>query len=151
MTQEEWKLVMGTNPSYFSRTGKGRAAVQGISDADLKRFPVDCMSWDDTQLFLREFNRRAKESGWVYRLPTEAEWEYACRGGPVSDKQDTAFSFYFDKPANKMPPGNANVDNLKGRTCKVGSYPPNSLGLCDMHGNVWEWCDDRVVDTKNLA
>jgi formylglycine-generating enzyme required for sulfatase activity len=81
----------------------------------------------------------------VYRLPREAEWEYACRGGLSSKKIDYAFSFYFEKPTNQLLPDQANCINKvlsRRRTCKVGSYKPNRLGLYDMHGNVWEWCDD---------
>ena len=80
----------------------------------------------------------------MYRLPTEAEWEYACRGGPICRQVRHAFDFYFDKPTNQLLPEQANFEHGKGlkRTCKVGSYKPNRLGLYDMHGNVWEWCDD---------
>ena len=85
VTQEEWEKVMGENPSFFSRTGGGKEAVKEVSDADLKRFPVENVSWDMCQLFVAELNQREKETGWVYRLPNEAEWEYACRGGPIVD------------------------------------------------------------------
>ncbi len=68
LTQEEWQNVMGNNPSHFSRSGVGKDAVKVISDADLKRFPVENVSWDDTQAFLAELNKRAKEGGWAYRL-----------------------------------------------------------------------------------
>jgi eukaryotic-like serine/threonine-protein kinase len=75
-------------------------------------------------------------------LPTETEWEYACRGGPLADKADSAFDFYFDKPTNQLLPEQANFQHGKGlhRTCRVGSFKPNRLGLHDMHGNVFEWC-----------
>ena len=86
VTQEEWQKVMGSNPSSFSRTGAEQDAVKDIPDEDLKRFPVEMVSWDDAQLFLEELNRAEKEPGWVYRLPTETEWEYACRGGPMADR-----------------------------------------------------------------
>jgi serine/threonine protein kinase/formylglycine-generating enzyme required for sulfatase activity len=146
VTQEEWTQVMGENPSHFSRTGGGMDAVKDIDDADLKRFPVEMVSWDQCQLFVAKLNKMEKETGWVYRLPTEVEWEYACRGGPmpVGDKLDSAFDFYFAKPTNTLLPEQANYEHGNGlkRTCKVGSYEPNMLGLYDMHGNVWEWCDD---------
>ncbi len=143
VTQEEWEKVMGENPSYFSRTGKGMDAVKDIPDADLKRFPVESVSWDQCQLFVAKLNKREKATGWVYRLPTEAEWEYACRGGPMADKRDSAFDFYFAKPTNTLLPGQANFNEGLGRTCKVGSYEPNALGMYDMHGNVLEWCADE--------
>ncbi len=145
VTQEEWEAVTGQNPSHFSRTGAGKDAVKDIPDADLKRFPVEMVSWDDCQLFIKRLNEKEKDTGWVYRLPKEAEWEYACRGGPV-DKWDSAFDFYFAKPTNTLKPEQANYAPAEGkglqRTCKVGSYEPNSLGLYDMHGNVWQWCEE---------
>ncbi|MDZ4683656.1 MAG: family 16 glycoside hydrolase [Planctomycetaceae bacterium] len=108
VTQEQWTQVMGENPSHFSRTGEGKQAVKDISDADLKRFPVENVSWDQCQEFVAKLNQRERETGWVYRLPTEAEWEYACRGGPMSDKLDSAFDFYFAKPTNILLPEQAN-------------------------------------------
>ena len=149
VTQEEWTAVMGTNPSFYSRTGGGQGAVKDITDADLKRFPVEGTTWDDCQEFIKKLNEKEKEAGWLYRMPTEAEWEYACRGGPVS-KADSAFDYYFAKPTNTLRPDQANFQPAEGeglmRTCKVGSYPPNVLGLHDMHGNIHERCDDRLTD-----
>jgi len=144
VTQEEWQKVMGQNPSHFSRTGAGKAAVEDVAEEDLKRFPVETVSWNDTQRLLKKLNEREKEVGWVYRLPTVVEWEYACRGGPMADVLESGYSFYLDRPTNELLPGQANCKHAQGlkRTCKVGSYPPNRLGLHDMHGNVWEWTDD---------
>ena len=144
VTQGEWEAVMGLNPSNFSRSGPGADAVKEVSDADLKRFPVEMVSWDDCQVFIERLNKKEKESGWVYRLPTANEWEYACRGGPV-DKLTSAFDFYFAKPTNTLLPDQANFnpgnERALKRTCKVGSYEQNLLGLYDMHGNATEWCD----------
>jgi formylglycine-generating enzyme required for sulfatase activity/serine/threonine protein kinase len=153
VTQEEWQKVMGANPSHFSREGTAKDALKDIPDEDLKRFPVDMVSWDEAQLFLARLNQQAKETGWVYRLPKEAEWEYACRGGPMTDRLDSAFDFYLDKPLTQLRPEQANFAHGKGlkRTCKVGSYPPNKLGLYDMHGNVWEWCDDEQKADKGAS
>jgi formylglycine-generating enzyme required for sulfatase activity len=152
VTQEEWEKVTGLNPSRFSRTGAGQDALNDVTDADLKRFPVENVSWEDAQLFLNRLNARAWESGWVYRLPTEAEWEYACRGGP-GDKLDGGFDFYFEKRANHLLPDQASFVDAKhglNRPTRVGSYSPNALGLYDMHGNVWEWCADVLpADPKD--
>ncbi len=128
----------GVYPSYFK-------AVAGISEEDQKRFPVENVSWEDAQLYLAKLNDLEKQVDWVYRLPKAIEWDYACRGGPLPDKFYSAFDFYFEKPTNQLLPGQANF-NLSGlkRPRKVGSYQPNRLGLYDMHGNVQEWCADKV-------
>jgi formylglycine-generating enzyme required for sulfatase activity len=153
-TQEQWQAVMGSNPSYFSRTGECKDRVKEVSDADLKQFPVENVSWDMVKDFIEKLNAREKGSGWVYRLPTEEEWEYACRGG-ASSKEECAFDFYFDRPTNDLsskqanfrgdfPAGNAAKGPFLGRPTKVGSYQPNRLGIYDMHGNAWEWCADTL-------
>jgi formylglycine-generating enzyme required for sulfatase activity len=168
VTQGHWQAVMRSNPSYFSR--KGGAAKDEFSavdikqfsvreKADLKQFPVEQVSWDDVQEFLKRLNVREKDGGFLYRLPTEAEWEYACRGG-VTSQEECDFDFYFgdpdrnlSQPANDLsseqanfngnyPAGNAPKGKHLERTSKVGSYRPNRLGIFDMHGNVWEWCED---------
>jgi serine/threonine protein kinase/formylglycine-generating enzyme required for sulfatase activity/Leucine-rich repeat (LRR) protein len=149
VTQEEWEKVMGENPSHFSRAGGGKDAVKDVPDADLKRFPVDRVSWDQCQVFLAKLNEREKETGWVYRLPKLTEWEYACRGGPMADKADSAFDFYLPKPTNALLPVDANFGKRMDRTCKVGSYQPNRLGLFDLHGNVQEWCEDSKQATTD--
>jgi serine/threonine protein kinase/formylglycine-generating enzyme required for sulfatase activity/Leucine-rich repeat (LRR) protein len=147
--QEEWEKLMGKNPSHFSRTGGGKEVVKNIPDADLKRLPVESVSWEDCQSFVAKLNERDRETGWVYRMPTEVEWEYACRGGPHADKFQSNFDFYFNEPTNFLLAAHANIQGSGlNRTCKVGLYAPNTLGLFDMHGNVWEWCDDltKVAD-----
>jgi formylglycine-generating enzyme required for sulfatase activity len=152
VTQGQWQAVMGNNPSEFSRRGSNRGSVSGISEEELKLFPVERVSWEDAQEFLKKLNAKERDNGYVYRLPTEAEWEYACRGGATS-LEECSHHFYFDKPSNDLssdqanfngnhPFGQAPKGKYLGRPTRVGSYPPNELGLCDMHGNVWQWCAD---------
>jgi len=145
VTQEEWEKVMQKNPSHFSRTGAGKDAVKDVPDDQLRRFPVEMVSWEDCKEFVTRLNEKTHESGWTYRLPTEVEWEYACRGGPMADRFESMYDFYFDKPKKQLLPDQANFGNGdNGRTCQVGSYKPNRLGLHDMHGNVHQWCDDEA-------
>jgi formylglycine-generating enzyme required for sulfatase activity len=152
VTQGQWQEVMGKNPSYFSRDGDGKEKVKDIKDEDLKHFPVERVSWDDAQEFIKTLNENEKGRGYLYRLPSEAEWEYACRGGATSE-EECSYQFYFEKPTNDLSSTQANFNGdhpfgkgekgpYLGRTTKVGSYAPNKLGLYDMHGNVWQWCED---------
>jgi formylglycine-generating enzyme required for sulfatase activity len=153
VTQGQWQAVMGENPSYFSRFGGGRNEVKYISDEELKLSPVESVSWDDAQEFIRKLNEKERGRGYFYRLPTEAEWEYACRCGATAERE-CSYNFYLDKPTNDLsseqanfngnsPFGNAKPGPFLGRTTRVGAYQPNKLGLCDMHGNVFQWCDDN--------
>jgi formylglycine-generating enzyme required for sulfatase activity len=150
VTQGQWKAVMGkdNNPSWFSKTGAGK----DFSEEQLDDFPVESVSWEDMQTFLKKLNALAAEKKYrlKYRLPTEAEWEYACRGGPSSSSKP----FHFKSPSDSLGAGQANFDarhpygdGKKGewskRTNTVGKNgEPNALGLFDMHGNVSEWCSD---------
>ena len=117
VTQREWREVMGNNPSRF----KGD---------DL---PVDQVSWDDVQEFIWKLNE--KEGTDKYRLPSEAEWEYACRAGTT-----TRYSFGDDE--SKLGDYAWYGDNSGDKTHPVGMKLPNPWGLYDMHGNVWEWTQD---------
>jgi len=118
VTQEQWEAVMGKNPSEE----KGA------------KLPVTDVSWEDCQEFIKKLNKKT-DGG--YRLPTEAEWEYSCRAGTT-----TAYSF-----GNKITPKDANYEDSKiAKPVAVGSYKPNAFGLYDMHGNVWEWCEDWKAD-----
>ena len=152
VTQGQWQAVMGKNPSWFSRDGMGKDEVKDIKDEDLKQFPVEMVSWNDAQAFIKKLNEKEKGKGYQYRLPSEFEWEYACRGGATSE-EECSYHFYFAKPTNDLsskeanfngnsPFGKADEGPYLGRTTKVGSYAPNKLGLYDMHGNVWQWCED---------
>jgi formylglycine-generating enzyme required for sulfatase activity len=145
VTQAQYRKVMGENPSHFSLTGKGKGQVQGL---DTGNFPVERVSWQDAVAFCKALTARPKERavGRVYRLPTEAEWEYACR---EAGKSTTTFHF-----GNTLTSDQANFDGNApygthtkgpdlGRTTPVGSYQANALGVYDMHGNVYEWCSDR--------
>ncbi len=133
VTQAQYQAIMGTNPSNF----KG------------DKRPVEQVSWNDAVEFC---NKLSQKTGRTYRLPSEAEWEYACRAG-------TATPFYF---GDTITGDLANYDATNtyasepkgkslGETTKVGSFPPNAFGLYDMHGNVWEWCQDTWHESYDKA
>ncbi len=149
VTQGEWQAVMGKNPSHFTFAAPGKDKLNGVNANDVPRFPVDSVSWDDCQEFIAKLNEMVTEPGFAYRLPTDAEWEYACRGGSVA-RDASGFDYCFAYPGNGITTKQSNCDGDGAllRTTAVGSYPPNPLGLHDMHGNVWEWCDDagRIDD-----
>jgi formylglycine-generating enzyme required for sulfatase activity len=149
VTQGEWVALMKYNPSYFCKEGKkggegkyhvdpagGKDKVKDVKDADLERFPVENVSYEEAQKFIEKLNEKEKKTlvGWAYSLPTEAQWEYACRGGVTSYKK-----YHFGDSISK---GDANFNDHVGCTTKAGSYAANKFGLYDMHGNVWEWCLD---------
>lgn len=137
VSQAEWQVVMGSNPSRF----KG------------DRNPVETVSWEDAQEFLKTLNAKLGLAGdRGYRLPSEAEWEYACRAG-------TTTPFWWGStitPKQANYDGNYTYNNgLKGeyrqKTVPVDSFEPNPFGLYQMHGNVWEWCEDCWNNSYNGA
>jgi formylglycine-generating enzyme required for sulfatase activity len=149
VTQAQYEQVMGKNPSHYAATGDYNTQVAGL---DTSRFPVENVTWRDAKKFCEELTRRSARRGWEFRLPTEAEWEYACRAG-------TTTPFSFGKVLNgKQANCNGNDPygtEVKGpyldRPCRVGSYGANAWGLYDMHGNVREWCVDPYDRTYGLG
>jgi sulfatase modifying factor 1 len=128
VTQQEWRAVMGASPSRFSECGL--------------RCPVENVTFFDAQEFIAKLNERPGAT-LRYRLPTEAEWEFACRAGttgPFSTGENltTAQANYN----GKMPYGSFPAGEFRQRTTPGGTFPPNPWGLADMHGNVWEWTAD---------
>ncbi|MBI3813805.1 MAG: formylglycine-generating enzyme family protein, partial [Nitrospinae bacterium] len=119
VTQRQWTGIMGSNPSYF----------KNCDDC-----PVEQVSWDDIQEYINKLNQK---TGNKYRLPTEAEWEYAARSGGRSEKYSGGNNIdsvgWYDK-------------NSGSKTHPVGQKEANGLGLYDMTGNVWEWCSDWYAD-----
>jgi uncharacterized protein (TIGR02996 family) len=153
VTQGQWQTLMGSNPSTFGPSGTSADRVREIGEEGLAHFPVERVSWHDTQEFVAALNAREREAGWAYRLPSDEEWEYACRG-PVTCRADCAFSFHAGEPSNSLSSHRANFDgrhSVHSRSpetgpyvshpTRVGSYPANRLGIFDLHGNVEEWTD----------
>ncbi|MCA9107436.1 MAG: SUMF1/EgtB/PvdO family nonheme iron enzyme [Planctomycetales bacterium] len=155
VTQGEYEAVMGSNPSSFSLGGElehrildrkpgllaGLLGSRSRSSLDTNRLPVDNVSWRDANEFLDRLMRL--EPGTRYRLPSEAEWEYACRAGTTTP--------YWFGPSLKgehancdgtHPWGTASRGSFLQRTSEVGRYSANPFGIFDQHGNLWEWCQD---------
>jgi formylglycine-generating enzyme required for sulfatase activity len=136
VTQEQYKTLTGKNPSWFSADGGGKEKVQGL---DTSRFPVETVSWHEAVEFCRLLSElpEEKRAGRVYRLPTEAEWEYAARAG-------TTTRFHFgDDPGERLLGDSAWYSgNSGGRTHPVREKRPNPWELYDMSGLLWEWCSD---------
>jgi len=130
VTQAQWQAVMGSNPSKF----------QGDD------LPVDRITWGDAHAFClklteQEQNAGRLPEGYAYTLPTEAQWEYACRAGTT-----TRFYYGDDPDFEQLEQYAWYAGNSDSKTHAVGEKLPNQWGLYDMHGNVWEWCSDYFVD-----
>jgi formylglycine-generating enzyme required for sulfatase activity len=126
VTQKQWKRIMGNNPSHF----KGDS------------HPVEMVSWNQVQEFVRRLNQ--KEGTDKYRLPSEAEWEYACRAG-------TQTKYYFGDSESKLNEYAWYAENSGSKTHSIGQKKPNSWGLYDTHGSVWEWVQDIWHENFNYS
>ncbi|MEO8034781.1 MAG: formylglycine-generating enzyme family protein [Acidobacteriota bacterium] len=131
VTQQQWTSVMGYNPSHFT--------VAGMSA------PVEQVTWYEAQEFVRRLNalNHALNQG-TFRLPTEAEWEYACRAGTKTVyNYGNQASWRLANFDGRYPLAGQPAGAYRARTVAVAGFRPNAWGLYDMHGNVWEWCDDE--------
>jgi formylglycine-generating enzyme required for sulfatase activity len=150
VTQAEWTAVMGKNPSYFV---PGKAELEKAGITATSRFPVENVSWHDCQEFVKKLNdgRRgaaAKPAG-KFVVPDEDQWEYACRGGLGNGRAyyfGTAHNGTLANSQGEHPFGIETKGSFLGRPADVGSYErqaPHPWGLCDMHGNMWQWCANK--------
>lgn len=151
VTQGEWRRVTGTtlleqrDKATAAATNKKPRSLHGAGEA----FPMNYISYEEATDFCAKLTTQEQQAGrlptgWIYTLPTEAQWEYACRAGTSTatamgnSLESTQANFDGKYPYNSSKQG-----EYKASTAPVGSYPANAWGLCDMHGNVWEMCLDR--------
>jgi len=140
VTQAQWKALMGTTVSQQRDMAARSWPLLGEGD----EYPMYYVSWDECQDFIRRLNAKVRGGG--FRLPTEAEWEYACRTG-----SQTRFSYGDDPAYSSFGDYAWYSGNSGGKTHPVGGKRPNAWGLYDMHGNMWEWCADHWADNYDGA
>ena len=126
VTQGQWKAVTGSNPSHFKNCGD--------------HCPVEMVSWNDVQEFIKKLNQR--EGSGTYRLPTEAEWEYAARAGTTTAFANGDITVTYCSYDSNLDTVGWYCYNSSNTTHPVAQKDPNAWGLYDMHGIVWEWCQD---------
>lgn len=142
VTQGQYERIMGNNPSCFTPTGLGKAKIKS---KETSQHPVECVTWQQAIEFCKKLGEKVeeKQAGHSYRLPTEAEWEYACRAGTTTALHLGDVVDSYQANFNGLSPyGAGRGGSFLRRTAPVGEYPANKFGLFDMHGNVMEWCND---------
>jgi formylglycine-generating enzyme required for sulfatase activity len=153
VTQDQYTKLIGMNPSWFQKGGKGADALKGVKDQDTSRFPVEMVSWEEATSFCKAMTKKhsgqmpapLREQKYHFALPTEAQWEYACRAG-------TKTAYFFGDDPGKLGEYAWFGPNSDKRTHEVGEKnKPNAWGFHDMHGNVHQCCEDYYgpYDLKN--
>lgn len=149
VTQMQWFLVMGNNPSHFKTPEDCQSHLYIDGQGICPNNPVERVSWDDAKKFISKLNAESKlkgcngsprDSKGCYRLPTEAEWEYAARG-------NTSTTYSFGNNISELGSYAWHNGNSENKTHPVGLKKANSYGLYDVHGNVWEWVEDKYNNT----
>ena len=142
VTQLQWFVVMGSNPSYFKENSNCRKTHMKIEEVLLcPHLPVESVSWDNVKKYISEYNKRAQDN-FTYRLPTEAEWEFAARAG-------TKTAYSFGNSSSKLTDYAWFSENSEWQTRAVATKKPNQLEIYDVYGNVWELVEDWYQNNEN--